>query len=129
MASAATPRFVKFILVGLGSTMIHFLVLSALYLGLEVHILPATVLAFVASLVFSYLLNRSFTFSSNVRHHVGLPRYVTVTLLGMTWNVTIMYSFVQLFEFNYYLSFLIMSVVVALNNYLLTRSWVFKKLS
>lgn len=127
MAFKATPRFVKFILVGLGSTAIHFLVLSALYLGLELHIVPATVFAFIASLVFSYLLNRSFTFTSKVRHHIGLPLYVTVTLLGLTWNVAIMYSFVQLLQFNYYLSFLIMSVVVALNNYLLTRSWVFRK--
>jgi putative flippase GtrA len=126
MAPTAIPRIVKFILVGLSSTVIHFVVLSILYLGFNVHIVPATVLAFVASLAFSYLLNRSFTFASNVRHHVGLPRYLAVTLLGMFWNVAIMYSFVELFALNYYLSFLVMSVVVALNNYLLTRSWVFK---
>jgi hypothetical protein len=30
------------------------------------------------------------------------------------------------FAFNYYLSFLVMSLVVAANNYLLARSWVFQ---
>ena len=123
------PRWLKFILVGLGSTLVHFVVLSALYLGLSLHIVAATVIAFVVSLVFSYLLNRSFTFASNVRHHVGLPRYLTVTLLGMFWNVAIMYSFVDLFRINYYLSFAVMSVIVAMNNYLLTRSWVFNRAS
>lgn len=120
-----TPRIAKFLLVGLGSTLVHFLVLTFLYKSLNAHIVPATVVAFFASLIFSYLLNRTFTFTSRIQHHIGLPKYLLVTLVGLFWNVLTMYAFVGILGLNYYMSFLLMSVIVATNNYLLNKSWVF----
>lgn len=119
------PEFVRFIVVGLGSTTVHFVALTILYKGLGGSIIVSTIIGFLLSLFFSYFVNRSYTFRSSVKFHLGAPKFVLVTTLGLLWNVVIMYLCVELLEFNYYISFVGMSVVVALNNYLLTKSWVF----
>jgi putative flippase GtrA len=119
------PEFARFIVVGLGSTMVHFVVLTTLYKGLGVSIIVSTIIGFLMSLCFSYLVNRAYTFRSSVKHHLGAPKFLLVTTLGLLWNVAIMYLCVELLEFNYYISFVGMSVVVALNNYLLGKTWVF----
>jgi len=118
-------EFARFIVVGLGSTMVHFVVLTTLYKGLGVSIIVSTIIGFLMSLCFSYLVNRAYTFRSSVKHHLGAPKFLLVTTLGLLWNVAIMYLCVELLEFNYYISFVGMSVVVALNNYLLGKTWVF----
>jgi len=118
-------RFVKFLAIGLVSTLIHFLVLTVLFKIFEWPIVLATVLAFFTSLIFSYLLNRGFTFASKIQHHIGLPKYLLVTGLGLFWNIVIMYTFVQVLDLSYLFSFLFMSCVVAVNNYFFNKTWVF----
>ena len=119
------PELARFIVVGLLSTVTHFTVLTMLYKKFGVGIVVASVLAFGCSLVVSYLCNRSFTFRSDIPHQYGAPKYILVTLSGLLWNVSILYFMTEVFFINYFMSFLCMSVVVALNNYLLSKQWVF----
>ena len=123
--SLKLPEFARFIVVGLLSTATHFGVLTLLYKKLSVGIVVASILAFGCSLVVSYLCNRSFTFRSEVSHQHGAPRYLLVTLAGLLWNVSLIYFMVEALLINYYISFLCMSIVVSLNNYLLSKQWVF----
>ncbi|MEM6544185.1 MAG: GtrA family protein [Pseudomonadota bacterium] len=118
-------EIVRFLLVGLLSTATHFLVLVLLYRHLGFGIPIASVLSFFCSLAVSYVLNRSFTFRSQTEHRVGVPRYTVVTLSGLLWNVAIMCLMVERLQLNFYLSFVSMSVIVALNNYLLSKKWIF----
>ena len=105
--------------------MTHFAVLTLLYKLLGLAIVTATVLAFGCSLIVSYVLNRSFTFRSRVAHQYGAPKFTLVTLSGLAWNISIMYTMVEALSANYYVSFLTMSMFVAGNNYLLSKKWVF----
>jgi putative flippase GtrA len=112
--------------VGLASTATHFVVLSALYSLVGWPIVPATVVAFLCSLAVSYLLNRSFTFRSRVSHRHSAPRFLLVTLSGLCWNVAIMGLMVDVYAINYVVAFIVMSAVVAVNNFTLSRDWAFR---
>lgn len=116
---------VRFLLVGLTSTGIHFLILSVLFKWLGVNIVLASSIAFLGSFAFAYLANYHFTFVSTTEHLQGVSKFLLANGIGFLWNVSLMYLFVEVAHWHYALAFLVMSSVVATNNFLLGKFWVF----
>lgn len=117
-------HFIRFALIGVINTGIHFL----LFLGLiELIRLPppaANALAFMGANIFSYLVNSHFNFKTSVgvRHYF---RFLSTSLVG----VLVSYSLsllVELFGLHYVFGFLLLILVMPPLNYLLMRRVVFR---
>ena len=78
-------------------------------------------------MIASYLGNYYFTFQSSASHDKAVPKFLIITVAGYSWNVFIMYGLVDLLDINYIVAFLVMSFVVASNNFFLGRIWAFKQ--
>ncbi len=120
-----TSEFSRFLLVGLVNTLVHFLVLSGAYEILSFPLVSATVLAFSVAVFISYLLNYRFTFHSQKQHKSSLPKFIITTLIGLGWNVGITVLVVEDFGGSVFLAVIMAAFVVMLNNYLLSKFWVF----
>lgn len=115
----------SFLLVGLVSASTH---LSVLYLSFRVAMWPlvlSTVLGYLASLAISYYLNYRLTFQSKEAVIISGAKYFITTLIGLAWNVSLMTVLVNIYDVHYLIAFLLMSLVVMVNNYLLSKYWVF----
>ena len=81
-------QFVKFGLVGLLNTSIHYLVFLALYRYAGVHYLISTVVGYCIGIFNSFLLNKNWTFKTvNVRKDVEFLKFVVVNIVSMLVNV------------------------------------------
>jgi len=125
MSNLISNEKIKFLSVGLISTATHFVVFFLCYIVLSRSLVVATVIGFCASLMVAYCLNYYFTFLSNQHHIESGTKYLLTTLIGLTWNIGLMMLFVEILHFHYAIAFLLMSVVVMINNYLFSKYWVF----
>jgi putative flippase GtrA len=74
---------------GLVAAVIHYSILVFLVELLNIHVVLSTTLGFAVAGVVNYASNRRFTFASNTRHRVALPKFLTVALLGAAMNACI----------------------------------------
>lgn len=81
-------QFIKFALIGVLNTSIHYLVFLALYRLGEVHYLIATAIGYCAGLLNSFLLNKKWTFKTvNVRIDFEFFKFVVVNLVSLLINM------------------------------------------
>jgi len=115
----------RFLLVGSLSTLTHFCIMHALYSYVNLSIILSTLFGFIGSLIVSYTLNKNYTFKSDKKISTSLTLYLFVTLFGLALNVSIMHLGVKIFEINHLIVFLVVTIIVATNNYLLSKKIVF----
>lgn len=116
-------RFIKFFIVGLLNTAVHFVLLSLLVsnYGMEPEI--SNVLAFAATNMISYVLNTYWTFKAKA----ALPHYVRFlasSLMGLFLSYAIM-KVAILIGWNYQIGFAAQCVLMPLTNYILIKYFVF----
>ena len=117
---------VRYFFVGCLSTLTHYLVSSVFYYYLGKPVVVATAVGFAFSWLLAYCCNYRFTFQSNVQHKKSVCLYLLVTTIGFVLNLLIMYSGVECFNIEYTAVFIFMSIIVFMNNYILSKVWVFK---
>ena len=115
----------RFLMVGMASTGTHFVVLALFYQGLNVAILYSTFIAFSVAFMLSYVAHYHYTFKSKGDHRIAILKFLVSNGIGLLWNLLIMYMLVERFAVNYVGAFVLMAVVVATNNYILGKIWVF----
>lgn len=84
------PPVVRYLLVGLLNTACGFAVIAICQVWLGFHALTANALGYATGFFTSYLLNRSFTFSSPIHWSAGLPRFALVVALGYAVNLAVL---------------------------------------
>ncbi len=87
--STITRQFSNFVIVGVITTAVHYGVLIALVEAFAVRPVLATGAGFLAAVLLSYPLNRSYTFHDH-RFGPGLLKYVAAVSLGLLINVGVM---------------------------------------
>ena len=120
-------RFFRFASVGLLATAIHVAIVYALVEAAGVEPVIASIPAFVAALVASYLLNREWTFRAGEEGIAGFFKYSLVALGGLLLNAAIMYVTVHVIEAHYLLGLAIVVAVVPAASFLLQRDWTFRR--
>jgi putative flippase GtrA len=95
MRDEGAARVLRFLLVGVLSTLAHCLLLAVLVEWAAVGVLPATAAGYVLGAVVNYVLNRRFTFRSERAHGAAVPRFVAVWLAGLLATVLLMALWVQ----------------------------------
>ena len=78
--------FVRFLLVGLGNTLLSAMLMLALYNGLGVPPVVSSAIAYVAGAIMSFFLNRFYTFHSQERFWRSAVKFaINVAVL---WTIT-----------------------------------------
>ena len=116
-----------FFVIGLVSTLIHYLVA----VGFEVFkILSAehsNIAGFIFAFPVSYFGHRTYTFSDQKGQHVtSLPRFLLVSFLGFISNQGIVVFLIKYIKMPFWLALAFAISIVAISFYLLSRYWVFK---
>jgi putative flippase GtrA len=89
-------QFLKFAVVGVLNSAIHYLIFLFLYSVLGTQYLLASIIGYVAGMVNSYVLNRRWTFKSrNRRLMTELSRFVVVNLVSLGANLGLLYLLVS----------------------------------
>ncbi|WP_435922662.1 GtrA family protein [Paenibacillus sp. DYY-L-2] len=119
-------KFIKYGLVGVLGTLTHTLVLT---LCVEFFACPAvlgTIIGFIFSLIVSFKLNTSWTFSNVAGSNLNFVKYALTCSMGLLINVVIMYVIVDIFKMWYLLAQFSSIIIVPIFNFTLTKKWVFK---
>lgn len=127
LSAGLQSRLLKYGLVGLLGTFVHFVALIALVEGAGVRPTYASAAGFVLTVIVQYGLNRRWTFRSNARRSPEFLRYAAVSVSGLLLNGGIMYACVDVLGAHYIVGQLLVTVVIPLSNYALNRVWTFRE--
>lgn len=125
LAPELTKELCRFVIAGVVTTILHFVVLSFCFTQLRWDIGSSTLIAFLVAVTFSYVANYQYTFKSKQQHTVSAPKFIVTALIGLTWNILLMLTLVDHLAVDYRIAFLPATAVVMANNYLLNKFWVY----
>lgn len=112
---------------GLFYVFIHCL-LNGFGWGITSMIMTATAMAFCLSTLFHYFLGNILVFDSGSRYKRGkeLSLVFLVSIMGLVFNLLLMYIFVTLLSWEPMLSKVLTSCIVVVWNYLSRKKWIFR---
>lgn len=116
-----TKQFIKFLIYGAVSAAVYF----GIYIYLSSLILPivATVVAFIGSVIVSYLLNSFFVFTTT---EGSFKIFMLIALSGLFWNMMIIFTFTELIIKNSTLAGILVLITIPIHNFLLNYKFNFK---
>lgn len=116
---------VKFLVVGVASFAIDLGLLALLHEVGGVDLWIATPIAFLASLVFNFLVQRKFTFQSGARAHVSFLKYGVLVLFNLV-AIDVIVNLFAASGISYAVGKVVATVVTTAWNFLLYKYWIFK---
>jgi putative flippase GtrA len=124
-------QFIKFGLVGLTNTAIAYAIYSVILL-LGGHYLVGSIVSFVVSVAWSFLLNNRFVFrkqngETRVWWKTLLKTYLSYGLTGLLLANGLLYVWVDLLKISPYLAFFLNLMITIPTNFLLNKLWAFRK--
>lgn len=117
--------FLKFLIVGGLSFALDFGLLIALHEGLNVDLVVATTIAFLTSLVFNFVLQRTFTFRAVNSKSVSAAKYVALVIVNVVVTDLIVTGFDRM-DWAYGIGKVVATVLTTAWNFLLYRHWIFR---
>ena len=129
-AGRLLTQFIRFGLVGVTNTAISYGI-YALVLWLHGHYILASVLSFLISVAWSFLLNSRFVFrteegASRVWWKTLLKTYLSYGLTGLLLANALLYLWIDILGVNEYIAFLFNLVITIPANFLLNKLWAFR---
>jgi putative flippase GtrA len=118
---------IRFAISGGLATLTHIAVFVLLVEGLSMRPLYASVPAFLTAVGVSYGMNFRWTFDAQGPHHVMLPRFLLVALVGLGLNMLITWLVVDVGHYWYGYTLAAVVVIVPLVTFSLSKLWVFSK--
>jgi putative flippase GtrA len=116
-----------FIVIGLVSTLIHYLVAVGFELFKILSTEHSNIAGFIFAFPVSYFGHRSYTFSNQKSNHItSLPRFLLVSFLGFISNQAIVVLLIKYTIMPFWLALAFAISIVAVSFYLISRYWVFK---
>ncbi len=123
--AVANGYLVKFLVVGGASFAIDLGLLVLLHEVGGVDLWIATPIAFLASLVFNFLVQRKFTFRSSGRVDVSMIKYGALVVFNVI-AIDVVVNLVDAAGHPYALGKVIATVATTIWNFLLYKHWIFK---
>jgi putative flippase GtrA len=118
-------QFVKFAGVGIIGTAAHYILLIIIVEVFNRDPVSGSAVGFVGGALVNYYLNRHYTFKSDARHRVAMPKFLAVATIGMILNVTIMATLTNLLDIQYLINQVFATTVVLLWNFIANKFWTF----
>jgi putative flippase GtrA len=119
-------HLIKFLLVGGASFAVDLALLVILHEVFGVDLWIATPVAFLASLVFNFALQRSFTFRAQNRRHVSLLKYLALVVFNVLAIDVIVNAF-DAWGLSYSIGKAVATVLTTSWNFWLYKVWIFKR--
>ena len=103
-------------------------VLQGLGLSLTAMTMAGTAMAFSLSTLYHYFLGNVLVFDSGSKYGRGkeLSLVFLVSVMGLAFNLLLMYAFVSLLGWNPMVSKVLTSCIVVVWNYLSRKKWIFR---
>jgi putative flippase GtrA len=118
-------QFIKFGIVGLGNTLITFIVYFIL-VKLSVYYVMANIIGYIAGVINSFFWNSSWVFKKSKRDLSLLIKFVIVNLITLAITSFILYIGVDKLNMSKYVAQIISTLIGILFNYTLNKLWTFK---
>ena len=120
-------ELLKYIFVGLSTVLIDFLIYKFLIKFIVIYL--AKTISFLSGTLFSYQLNRTWTFKSGRKTLSQFIKYLIIHITSLVLNVFINSLLLNTFSKNYFLSyevsFLIATLTSAIYNFLFIKMFIF----
>lgn len=113
----------KFVIVGISSNLVLYLIYFLLTTSKTVPALVASIFVYVIGVFSTYLINRNWTFSSPEHR---LIRYLVVYVIGFFLTSVASIIFLYVLFIDYIFSQLLTVFIVAVCSYLMQKNWVFR---
>lgn len=124
---------VKYIFIGGCTTAVNFIFFSLLYDFLKLGLNPSNAIAIFISIIFAFFANKYFVFNSRFnslsKTFKEFMLFISGRALTMLIEVIGVWLFVSKFSLNEYLSKLFIQIIVLILNYIISKFFVFKKIS
>lgn len=114
----------KFGVVGLTTVGLYFLVL-VLTRPFIANVVVLSLFAYVVSAVFNFVAQARVTFGSTPTG-ARLVRYILMHLFCMAMNATLIHTLVERIGVEFYLSQVLVTVIIAGTSFVLSRLWVYR---
>lgn len=119
-------KFIKYSFVGIICTGIYFISMFIIIEFLNREPVFAATISFLIMTIFSYTLNKKYTFGGKYSHQ-QLLRFLVVSLVGFILNFVIIYTVVNILSLHYSIGEVVTILVIPLVNFTLNNLWTFKK--
>lgn len=119
-------RIIRFLLVGVASTLIHVGTAYGLSRLFDLGIQISNIVGFTAAFFLSFLGHRKYTFNVNDRQGERILRFFCTSLFGLISSSFILYVTTSRLMLPVEVGFISVVVIVPLTTYLLSLLWVFK---
>jgi putative flippase GtrA len=121
----AFRQWVRFALVGVANTLLSWCLYAA-SVGVGVHYLLASGVAFALGALNSYALNRRWTFASRARRGPEALRFGVVQVVGLGLDVLLLYLLVHHAGLHHLIAQAVVFPVASTVTFLLSRHWAFR---
>lgn len=126
-------QFVRFCLVGLTTTIISYIIYAVL-VWIGAHYLIASVVSFIVSVAWSFLLNNRYVFKTGVDEKrvwwkTLLKTYVSYTAVGLVLANILLFLWVDVLGISEYIGPIINLLITIPLNYILNKFWAYRKKS
>lgn len=120
-------RFVRFCLVGGATACIHIGLALALVNILSLGPVIASSIGFVCAVAFNYVMQKTWSFDSNVPHRRALTLYTLVVVSGFAINAVVIYVGTSVLETPFLLSQAVAVVIIVTWNFVMFSKIVFRQ--
>ena len=121
-------QFIKFALVGVLNSLLHYIVFLALYRLVGMHYLIASAIGYCVGLLNSFLLNKKWTFKTvDVGKGYEFFKFVIVNIVSLTVNVVVLEVTVVVLHMAPELGQIVALACHTLTNFSGNKFWTFSK--
>jgi putative flippase GtrA len=125
MSQFKLNNFLRFLIVGVMATALHYFIMGTLLYTTSIDNIIASGTGFALSAVFNYLANAHFTFRSAQTHRHALPRFCITLSAACLINMGVLYGLTQL-GVPLIPAQLIATAVVMIWNFTVSALWTFR---
>ena len=117
-------KITRFFIVGASNTLLAYLLYVVLFkLGVDYKL--ALFFVYLFGIIFGYLLNRYWTFSSNKQHRLSFIKYLMWYIVVFILNLLFLIFLVDFLLLNPIYSQLFVVLIISLISFLVQKNWVF----
>ena len=121
---ASINQIKKFIISGGGATACHFSIMWLL-IYFKIHATISTAVGMIVGAILNYFLQYNWTFKADIDHFKSTKNYIITVILSFGSNLLLFWLFYEFFSINTLLSQILTSSIVAFQNYLIYKKFVF----
>lgn len=123
---SASDRLLRHLMAGGAGTLLYIVAVASLVELGGVDPVTAVVIGFSGIVAITYVVNRVWVYHARNRHRHALPKFLTVTAIGLILNAAIMYLAVDVATLWYGWGLAVAALVVPATNFLLNYLWAFR---